>query len=60
MFFSEEELSVQVRIFDMIWIGKGDFAVLSSAQTNHGEVLQQLAANGTGSNHEQFCVFNYV
>lgn len=47
MFVSEEELSVQVGKIDGIEIDDVDFAI-----TSENKVLEQLATNSAGTNHE--------
>ena len=44
----EEELSVEVRLFNGVHVGDDHFA-----QAHHGEVFQQLATDGAGTNHEK-------
>jgi len=46
----EQKLSVQIGNLNLVHVGDGDAAVLGAAQTDHGEILQQLAPNGTRSN----------
>ena len=44
----EEELSVEVGLFDGVHVGNDHFA-----KAHHGEVFQQLAPDGAGTNHEK-------
>jgi hypothetical protein len=47
VFVSEEELSVQIGKIDGIEIDNVDFAI-----AGENKILQQLATNSTGTNHE--------
>lgn len=58
MFLSEQELPIEVRIFDMVWICESYFTFLSCSKTNHCEVLQEFTSNGARTNHEQFRILN--
>ena len=48
---SEEELSVEVGLLDGVHICHNDLT-LTTCQSNHGKVFQQLTANGTCSDLE--------
>lgn len=49
--WSEEELSVEVGLFYGVHVCYNDLT-LSSCQSNHSKVFQQLTANGTCSDLE--------
>lgn len=49
--WSEEELSVEVGLLYGVHVCHNDLS-LSSCQSNHGKVFQQLTANGTCSDLE--------
>lgn len=44
----EEELTVEVGLFDGVHVGDSDATLRATAQSHHCKVLQQLAADGPG------------
>lgn len=48
----EQELTVQVGLLDVVHVGHSDVSFLSSAEAHQRKVLEELAANGAGSNLE--------
>ena len=60
MFFSEEELPIEVGVFDVIGICERDLAIFSSAEADHGEVFQELASDGSCSDHEEFGILKHI
>lgn len=49
---SEEELSVQVRDFNIVIVGAGDESFGSTTNSHHGVSLDELASKSSGSDHE--------
>ena len=54
---SEEELAVQIRHLDIIVVRDSDFTFRRAADTHEGEGLDQLATEGTCTDHKclDFC-----
>lgn len=46
----EQELTVQVGLFNVVHVGHSDVSALSSAEAHQRKVLEELAANGAGAN----------
>lgn len=53
MLLSEQELSVEVRLFDVVRVCDDNFsAIFWSSKIYHGIVFKQLASNGTWADQE--------
>uniref|UniRef100_A0A182LXQ6 Uncharacterized protein n=1 Tax=Anopheles culicifacies TaxID=139723 RepID=A0A182LXQ6_9DIPT len=50
--WSEQELTIQVALFDQIHIGHNDFSITLGCYTDHGKVLQQLTTDCTRTDDE--------
>ncbi len=50
-YLPEKELPAEVALLDDVHVGDDDLAAVAT-DTHHGEILQDLAANGTGADHE--------
>lgn len=48
----EQELTVQVGLFNVVHVGHGDESALSGAEAHQRKVLEELAANCAGANLE--------
>ena len=55
---SEEELSVEVRLFDRVHVSDGDQSSRPGRDSHQRPVLQHLAADGAGSHLQQQKIFS--
>jgi len=60
MLLPKKELSIQVADLYMVRVSEDQVSVALRAETNHGEVFQELTAYRSGTNHEDFSLLNLV
>jgi hypothetical protein len=66
MLFSEQELTIEIRSFDVIGIGYGKQALLkilffvfdTGTKRYHSVVFQKFASDCTAADHKQLCMLN--
>jgi len=58
--WSEEELSVQITLFDRVHIRHADLSIWSGRKTNHSPILQHFATNSTCTNEELLDVGQFL
>lgn len=52
IFWSEQELTVQIALLDCVQVGDVDDPLLPACQTHHAPVLQHLTSDGTRADEE--------
>lgn len=57
---AEQELAAEIRLFDDIIVRDGEQAPRAGRDPHHGEVLQELAAQGSGAHKEYFEVLQLI